>query len=91
MSPSAEIIRQLMEKKGIYSYGLTQDDIRYIELLKRTKILGVRAISHTLNIPEKTVKNNMEPYLLKLRLISILPSMQNRRSINKLRVIEMGL
>lgn len=90
-TPSAPIIRQAMEHRGVFKYGLTVDDLRYLDILRRNKIMGVRSISHTLNIPEKTVKNKIEPYLLSLGLISILPNMQNRRGINLQKIVELGL
>lgn len=74
-------VEEAMLALGISKSGLTQDDIRYLELLKAKRIVGVRAISHTLNIEEKTVKNKIEPYLMKLGLISILNN-SGKRTIN---------
>lgn len=83
-------VKQAMEAKNIYKYGMTQNDLNYISLLKKKKIMGVRNISHTLNIEEKTVKNTIEPYLMKLGLIAIL-SNGNKRVINMEKCIELGL
>lgn len=88
---SAGVIKEAMEHRGVYKYGLTQDDLRYIDLLRRNRIMGVRSISHTLNIPEKTVKNKIEPYLLSLGIITILTNMQNRRGINLAKLSELEL
>ncbi len=74
-------IEEAMQALGIDRNGLTKDDIRYIELLKAKRILGVRAIAHTLGIEEKTVKLKIEPYLLKLGLISIMHN-TGKRTLN---------
>lgn len=83
-------VREAMHAKNIYKYGMTQNDLDYIGLLKRKKIMGVRNISHTLNIEEKTVKNTIEPYLMKMGLVFIL-SGSGKRQINMDRCIELGL
>lgn len=87
----ASVIRQAMKKRGVYLYGLTEHDIKYLKVLKERKFAGVRAISNTINVEEGTVKKNIEPYLLKLGLIAILPSMQGKRAINLERVNQLGL
>ncbi len=91
LPPNLKIIKEAMVKKGVYLYGLTYSDLLYIEVLKRNKIMGVRAISNTINVPEKTVKAKIEPYLLKLGVINILQGMQNKRGINKNKIMELGL
>lgn len=83
-------IREAMLAKNIYKYGLTQNDINYITLLKKKKVMGVRNISNTLGVEEKTVKNNIEPYLMKLGLIYLL-SVSGKRQINMDKCIELGL
>lgn len=78
-----------MRAKGIHKYGLTNNDLNYINILKRKRLMGVRNISHTLNIEEKTVKTTIEPYLMKLGLVYIGPA--GKRAINFDRCIELGL
>lgn len=84
-------IKAAMQQRGIHPYGLTDHDMKYLKALAERKIEGVRALSHKINVEENTVKKNIEPYLLKLGLISILPSMQGKRGINLDKVREMGL
>ena len=83
-------VRQAMEAKNIYKYGMTQNDLDYISILKRKKIIGVRNMSHALNVEEKTVKNTIEPYLIKLGLIYI-NSGTGKRQINMEKCIELDL
>ena len=83
-------VKQAMEAKNIYDYGMTQNDLDYIAILKRKKIMGVRNMSHALNVEEKTVKNTIEPYLIKLGLIHI-NSGTGKRQINMEKCIELNL
>jgi len=84
-------IKAAMQQRGVYPLGLTEHDIKYLKALAERKIEGVRALSNRINVEEGTVKKNIEPYLLKLGLISILPSMQGKRGINLDKVRELGI
>lgn len=90
ITPNESGVMEAMSAKHIYKYGMTQNDLNYIELLKKKKVLGVRNISHILNIEEKTVKNTIEPYLMKMGLVFIL-SGSGKRQINMDKCIELGL
>lgn len=90
-SGNESTIKAAMQQRGIYPYGLTEHDIKYLRALAERKIEGVRALSNRINVEEGTVKKNIEPYLLKLGLISILPSMQGKRGINLDKVRELGI
>lgn len=89
LKPDKDGIGEAMRAKGIHKYGLTNNDLNYINILKRKRLMGVRNISHTLNIEEKTVKTTIEPYLMKLGLVYIGPA--GKRAINFDRCIELGL
>jgi Holliday junction DNA helicase RuvB len=84
-------VREAMEKRGVHVYGLTDHDIQYLKALRDKKVAGVRSLANTINVEEGTVKKNIEPYLLKLGLINIVPAMQGKRTINLERVRELGL
>jgi Holliday junction DNA helicase RuvB len=54
-----------MSLKGIDSEGYTEQDRRYISLLKRVnKPVGVSTICASLNLDKDTVENVIEPWLL---------------------------
>lgn len=83
-------IEKAMRALGVSIYGLTSDDLRYLNLLKQKKVLGVRSISHMLGIEERTVKTKIEPYLMKLSLIFIQPQ-TGKRHINMAKCVELNL
>lgn len=64
-----ESMDTILKKIGIYEYGLNDLDIRYLNLLKSNKAVGLKTISQILNLDEKTIVNKIEPYLLKKNLI----------------------
>jgi Holliday junction DNA helicase RuvB len=91
VTPTEGVVREAMKQKGVYQLGLTTNDIRYLKLLAEKRILGVRQISNTLNIEEKTVKANIEPYLLSQDLIAINNNMGGKRCANTEKIKELGI
>lgn len=86
--PNEATICEAMEQRGVYAYGLTEHDVKYLRALASRRFEGVRALSHMINVEESTVKKTIEPYLLKLGLISIMSSMGGKRAINMEKVRE---
>lgn len=59
----------ILKKIGIYEDGLNELDVRYLNLLKDNKSIGLKTISQILNLDERTIVNKIEPYLLKKNFI----------------------
>lgn len=68
--------RDIFDSIGVYSKGLNQIDIMYLNVLKKYKnrAIGITSLSQQLGIDEKTIMNTIEPYLLKIGFISKRPN-----------------
>ena len=67
-------VRRVMRGQGIrYNNGITADDVRYLELLKReSRPIGERAIrAHLYDIDPQIITDDIEPFLLHLELIAV--------------------
>lgn len=58
-------ISEIFESIGIYENGLEDLDIRYLQILKENKKLGLKTICQLLNVDEKTLLDKIEPFLIK--------------------------
>jgi len=83
-----EDLREIMAMKGVFDYGLTKQDMRYIEQLNEHSQLSLNAIASKINVSESTVRNDIEPYLQKLDLIEV---GSRGRTLNFSKAEEMGL
>lgn len=63
--------KNIFESIGIYSKGLNQIDIMYLNVLNnyKNKAIGIRSLSQHLGIDDKTIENTIEPYLLRIGFI----------------------
>jgi Holliday junction DNA helicase RuvB len=64
-------LRDIMAMKGVYEYGLTMQDLRYIEQLNEHGQLGLSSLSMKINVSQSTIQNDIEPYLQKLDLVEV--------------------
>lgn len=63
-------VREGMTMIGVDENGFTQDDRRYLALLRHSKKpIGVKTIAACLNIAEETISSTIEPYLLEMGMI----------------------
>lgn len=62
---------KLFNEIGIYKEGFTKEDMAYIKFIKENGPIGLTTIARAINIDESTLKNIMEPYLIKNRIIEI--------------------
>lgn len=64
-------VERFFSEIGVFNSGLTDIDINYLKILFKNKSnhIGIKTICQELFIDEKTIENNIEPYLLKLSLI----------------------
>ncbi len=62
--PSAENVRFVLNKIGIYDFGYSAEDFRYLEYLKNVVSSSLENISRTLRIDKNTIAKEIEPYLL---------------------------
>jgi len=58
-------IKKVMNQLGLYENGLTFDDLEYLSLLEKNKVLGLENLSYLLNIPIKILRQMVEPLLIK--------------------------
>jgi Holliday junction DNA helicase RuvB len=65
---TGDLSSDFFEEIGIYEYGLTQSDLRYLNALRETA-LGIKTLSAILGEDSETVEYLIEPYLLQLGLI----------------------
>lgn len=61
---------EILKKIGIYTLGLNDMDLNYLKVLLKNKKIGLKTISQILNVDEKTIQNKIEPFLIKMNLIS---------------------
>lgn len=68
--------KEIFDSIGVYSKGLNQIDIMYLDILKKYKnrAIGIKSLSQQLGIDEKTIENTIEPYLLRIGFISKQPN-----------------
>jgi len=64
-------IKQVLNMFGIYDKGLTDLDLKYIEVLKYNGPLSLTSLVKSTGIPKETIENYIEPTLLKLNMIKI--------------------
>ena len=62
--PSAENVRFVLNKIGIYDFGYSAEDFRYLEFLKNITSSSLDNIARTLRIDKNTIAKEIEPYLL---------------------------
>lgn len=64
-------IREIFNSIGIFKYGLSELDVRYLQIIRSNNknTIGIKSLSQQLFMNEKTIENVIEPYLLKLGLI----------------------
>jgi Holliday junction DNA helicase RuvB len=66
-----KIIDDVLSLHGVDRLGLTPNDHRYMELLRRTHALSIDSLCNKLNISKINVTTEIEPYLLELGLVVI--------------------
>ncbi len=69
--PSAENVRFVLNKIGIYDFGYSAEDFRYLKFLKERNSSSLDNISRTLRIDKNTIAKEIEPYLLEKGNIEI--------------------
>lgn len=72
-----EITINFLHELGIFPYGLTRQDIHYLEALYRSTNLGVKTLAGVLLEEVETLEEVREPYLIHLGMID--KSMDGRR------------
>lgn len=64
-------LQEIIRWQGYDERGLTIADRRYLDELKNHKFAGLDFLSMRLNMDKQTVKDEIEPYLIRLNLIGI--------------------
>lgn len=62
--PDAHSIRGLLNRIGIYKFGYTKEDLRYIDYLSKIPASSLDNISRALKIDKNTIQKEIEPYLI---------------------------
>ena len=81
-------LKEIMAMKGVYEYGLTKQDLRYIEQLNEHGQLGLSSLSMKIDVSISTIQRDIEPYLQKMDLIEV---GTQGRSLNTPQIRELGL
>lgn len=65
-------IDKFFNEINVFPEGLNEIDVNYLKILFKNKKtgIGIKTICQQLFVDNKTIENNIEPYLLKLSLIS---------------------
>lgn len=60
----------VLTKLGYDEHGFSVDDRRYMKLLRTSvRPMGLRTLSASMNVPEETIENDIEPYLMRLGIV----------------------
>ncbi|NVM37500.1 MAG: Holliday junction branch migration DNA helicase RuvB [Candidatus Lokiarchaeota archaeon] len=69
-SVTADDLKASLEMRGIGMDGSTENDRRYVRLLKKVgKPVGISTLESALNIDRETIESVIEPFLLRLNII----------------------
>lgn len=60
---------EILNILGINELGLTEMDLKYLEALRYDKPIGLKSLASILSLDEQTIEEQIEPYLLKERMI----------------------
>ena len=66
------VARDALEMQGIDPLGLDAQDRKYLETIARVFVggpVGVEAVAHTINVSPDTLIDEVEPFLLRMRLV----------------------
>ncbi|WP_026389825.1 Holliday junction branch migration DNA helicase RuvB [[Acholeplasma] multilocale] len=64
-----ESLNKILLQMGIYKFGITEQELRYLKILDENRVMGIEAASQILNVPIPTLITNIEPILLRCGLI----------------------
>ena len=65
-------LKKFLEKACIYKYGLCEEDINYLKVLKsyrQSEGIGIQSLSTILNYERSHIEEIIEPFLLKKKLV----------------------
>ncbi len=67
---TSDIIKEALNKFGVYQEGLVIEDIQYLDALRKFgKPVGIQTLVSTLDIDKETIEHTIEPYLLQKGMI----------------------
>lgn len=70
---SVEVVRETFNSIGVDSKGLLPRDREYLKALPHNRAVGLQFLSAVLGIDEKTIEEEVEPYLLRMGFIDRTP------------------
>ncbi|AUF83569.1 Holliday junction branch migration DNA helicase RuvB [Mesoplasma syrphidae] len=62
-------LKTIFKQMGIYSQGLTNNDVEYLKILKEHKTLGIESLAQILDAPIATIIQNIEPVLIREQFV----------------------
>lgn len=66
----ADFVEGVLSRLGYDKEGFSKRDRLYIRMLKdSTRPMGLKTLAASLNIPEETIENEIEPYLLRKNIV----------------------
>ena len=66
-----ELEELLFSHTGVRKGGFTNYDISYLEFLEENGTASLNTLSNVLQIPRQTILNEVEPFLIRKKLIKI--------------------
>jgi Holliday junction DNA helicase RuvB len=69
--PTFKWVKHVLNQLGIYAFGYTSEDFRYLEYLENVDTSSLNNIARTLRIDRNTIEKEVEPFLLEKENIII--------------------
>lgn len=66
-----EFVRVILARIGIFDFGYTQEDLRYLKHLEEVQLSSLTNLSRILRIDKNTLQKEVEPYLIEKGCIEI--------------------
>lgn len=64
-------VLEVIKLQGVNAIGLDSNDMSYIDIVKTNGPISINQIASKLRVSKETIQNDIEPYLIKLGLVSI--------------------
>lgn len=68
-----EFVRTILARIGIFDFGYTQEDLRYLKYLEEMQLSSLTNLSRILKIDSNTLQKEVEPYLIEKGCVEITP------------------
>ena len=66
-----ENVEKYLDSSGYYANGFREFDLKYLEFMKQARKASLNTLKSNLSLPDSQIKDEIEPYLIKQKLISV--------------------